>query len=65
VGVPDREWGERVVACIVAADAADAEELLAWAAERLAPYKRPREVRFVDELPRNALGKVVRAALVS
>jgi malonyl-CoA/methylmalonyl-CoA synthetase len=65
VGVPDREWGERVVACIVAADAADAEELLAWAAERLAPYKRPRQVRFVDELPRNALGKVVRAALVS
>ncbi|MGH9217605.1 MAG: AMP-binding enzyme, partial [Acidimicrobiales bacterium] len=65
VGVPDPEWGERVVACVVAADTADAEELLAWAAERLAPYKRPREVRFVDELPRNAMGKVVRAALVS
>jgi malonyl-CoA/methylmalonyl-CoA synthetase len=65
VGVPDPEWGERVVACVVAADTADAEQLLAWAAARLAPYKRPREVRFVDELPRNALGKVVRAALVS
>jgi malonyl-CoA/methylmalonyl-CoA synthetase len=66
VGVPDPEWGERVVACVVAdaAGAAAADELLEWAAERLAPYKRPREVRFVDELPRNALGKVVRAALV-
>jgi malonyl-CoA/methylmalonyl-CoA synthetase len=64
VGVPDTEWGERVVACVVAADTADAGELMAWSAERLAPYKRPREVRFVDELPRNALGKVVRAALV-
>jgi len=67
VGVPDPEWGERVVACVVAVDnarATDATALLAWAAERLAPYKRPREVRFVDGLPRNALGKVVRAALV-
>jgi malonyl-CoA/methylmalonyl-CoA synthetase len=66
VGVPDPEWGERVVACVVAADtarAADAAALVAWAAERLAPYKRPREVRFVDELPRNAMGKVVRAEL--
>ncbi len=67
VGVPDPEWGERVVACVVASDTtanAEAMALLAWAAERLAPYKRPREIRFVDELPRNALGKVVRAALV-
>jgi malonyl-CoA/methylmalonyl-CoA synthetase len=66
VGVPDPEWGERVVACVVAADiprAADAAALVAWTAERLAPYKRPREVRFVDELPRNAMGKVVRAEL--
>jgi malonyl-CoA/methylmalonyl-CoA synthetase len=66
VGVRDPEWGERVVACVVAADIArpaDAAALLAWAAERLAPYKRPREVRFVDELPRNAMGKVVRAEL--
>jgi malonyl-CoA/methylmalonyl-CoA synthetase len=65
VGVPDLEWGERVVACVVAAEAVDADRLLEWAAERLAPYKRPREVRFVDELPRNALGKVMRSALTS
>jgi malonyl-CoA/methylmalonyl-CoA synthetase len=68
VGVPDPEWGERVVACVVAAEGASdaaAGTLLAWTADRLAPYKRPREVRFVDELPRNAMGKVIRAALAS
>jgi acyl-coenzyme A synthetase/AMP-(fatty) acid ligase len=63
VGAPDPEWGERVVACVVASDTVGADELLAWGADRLAPYKRPREVRFVDELPRNAMGKVVRSAL--
>jgi long-chain acyl-CoA synthetase len=41
----------------------DAEALLAWAAGRLAPYKRPRIVHRVAELPRNKLGKVVRADL--
>jgi malonyl-CoA/methylmalonyl-CoA synthetase len=66
VGRPDREWGERVVACVVAAGPGglrDADAILAWAAGHLAPYQRPRELRFVDELPRNALGKVVRARL--
>jgi malonyl-CoA/methylmalonyl-CoA synthetase len=66
VGRPDREWGERVVACVVAAGPEgprDADAILAWAAGHLAPYQRPRELRFVDELPRNALGKVVRARL--
>ena len=41
----------------------DPDALLAFAAEHLAPYKRPRRVRYVDALPRNALGKVVRGAL--
>jgi acyl-coenzyme A synthetase/AMP-(fatty) acid ligase len=36
------------------------EALRAWTTERLAPYKIPRQVRFVDELPRNAMGKVVK-----
>jgi len=63
VGRPDPEWGERVVACVVPVDAVDGEALLAWAADRLPPYKRPREVRLVDELPRNALGKVMRSRL--
>jgi malonyl-CoA/methylmalonyl-CoA synthetase len=66
VGRPDPEWGERVLACVVAAGPAgpgDARAILAWAADHLAPYQRPRELRFVDGLPRNALGKVVRSRL--
>ena len=41
----------------------DAEAVLAYAAERLAPYKRPRRVRFVEALPRNSMGKVRRSDL--
>jgi malonyl-CoA/methylmalonyl-CoA synthetase len=64
VGEPSDEWGERVVAVVVPGnDPPDGDALLAFAAEHLAAYKRPRAVRFVDALPRNALGKVVRAEL--
>jgi malonyl-CoA/methylmalonyl-CoA synthetase len=64
-GVPDDDLGERVVAWIVRADGeqADGEELIELVATQLAPHKRPREVRFVDELPRNALGKVQKRLL--
>jgi acyl-CoA synthetase (AMP-forming)/AMP-acid ligase II len=64
-GTPSDEWGEVVTAWVVA-DAAttpDAEALMAYAAAHLAPYKRPRLVRFVDALPRNAMGKVRRSDL--
>jgi malonyl-CoA/methylmalonyl-CoA synthetase len=64
IGEPSPEWGERVVAVVVPeAPAPDPDDLLTFAANLLAPYKRPRSVRFVDALPRNALGKVVRAEL--
>jgi malonyl-CoA/methylmalonyl-CoA synthetase len=64
VGTPSDEWGEVVTAFVVAAgDERDAERLLAFAAEQLAPFKRPRQLRFVDSLPRNALGKVVKHEL--
>lgn len=64
VGRPDPEWGERVVACVVTVEAVTEAALLAWAAERLAPYKRPRQVVFLDDLPRNAVGKVLKSALI-
>jgi malonyl-CoA/methylmalonyl-CoA synthetase len=61
VGVPSAEWGETVVAYVVGdPDVASLHEL---AAAELAPFKCPREVRRVDALPRNALGKVVRGEL--
>jgi malonyl-CoA/methylmalonyl-CoA synthetase len=64
VGAPSAEWGETVVAFVVASDAVEAADLEAWCAERLASYKRPRAWRFVDTLPRNAMGKILRHELV-
>jgi malonyl-CoA/methylmalonyl-CoA synthetase len=62
IGLPDPAWGERVTAFVEASGVAEAE-LLEFAREQLAPYKRPKSVVFVDALPRNALGKVVKSAL--
>ena len=64
VGEPSAEWGETVTACLVAVDGADVDDLFALAATHLAGYQRPRRIVFVDELPRNALGKVVKTKLV-
>jgi malonyl-CoA/methylmalonyl-CoA synthetase len=61
VGLPSAEWGETVVAYVVGD--ADVGSLQALAAAELAPFKCPREVRVIDALPRNALGKVVRGEL--
>jgi malonyl-CoA/methylmalonyl-CoA synthetase len=63
VGHPSEEWGEAVVAYIVCDGPPDRQALMNFAAQRLAAYKRPREIRFVDALPRNALGKVQRDQL--
>jgi len=66
-GTPDAEWGEVVTAWIVPAPAArpspDEAELVGFAAERLARFKCPRRVVLVEELPRNALGKILRHEL--
>jgi malonyl-CoA/methylmalonyl-CoA synthetase len=65
-GVADAEWGEVVTAWVVPARAASPPapaELTGFAAERLARFKCPRHVVFVDALPRNALGKVLRHEL--
>jgi malonyl-CoA/methylmalonyl-CoA synthetase len=61
VGVPSAEWGETVVAYVVGDP--DLASLHERAAADLAPFKCPREVRLIDALPRNALGKVVRGEL--
>jgi malonyl-CoA/methylmalonyl-CoA synthetase len=63
-GTPSEEWGEVVTAWIVPdGPPPSIEDLAEFTAARLAPYKRPRLVRVVDELPRNAMGKVVYAQL--
>jgi malonyl-CoA/methylmalonyl-CoA synthetase len=64
VGVPDERKGERVVAVIVRDDVTlNEDRLRAFWSERLVDYQRPRSVMFVDALPRNAMGKVVRGAV--
>ena len=60
VGVPDDDLGERISAAVVARAAVDAASLREWLRTRLAPYKVPRQFLLVPELPRNAMGKVVK-----
>jgi malonyl-CoA/methylmalonyl-CoA synthetase len=62
-GLPSEEWGQTVAAWVVPAEDLDPEELVAFARERLAAFKCPRAVRIVEELPRNALGKVLKHEL--
>jgi acyl-CoA synthetase (AMP-forming)/AMP-acid ligase II len=61
VGLPDRKWGEVVVAAVVGR--VDETVLAAHCRSVLAGYKQPRRFVFVDELPRNAYGKVLKREL--
>src|SRR3954468_19808405 len=63
IGVPNADGEEIPKACVVTEDELDAEELIAFVAERVAPYKRIREVEFVDEVPKSASGKILRRLL--
>ncbi|MBV8187438.1 MAG: AMP-binding protein [Alphaproteobacteria bacterium] len=65
VGVPDEKWGESPRACVVlhSGENAAAEEIIGFCDGRLARYKRPRSVDFLEALPRNAMGKVLRREL--
>jgi malonyl-CoA/methylmalonyl-CoA synthetase len=64
-GVPSEAWGEEVTAFVVPSKTHPlvAEELIAFARERLATYKCPRHVVVVESLPRNAMGKIERSKL--
>jgi long-chain acyl-CoA synthetase len=62
-GVPDETWGQRVCATVVGT--VTAAELDSWARHRLAPPKRPKDYRFVEELPRTLTGKVRRLDLAA
>ncbi|WP_338752471.1 acyl-CoA synthetase [Janibacter alittae] len=65
IGVLDETWGETVAAVVVrAADSSlTADGLREWARERISHFKAPRRVAFVDELPRNATGKILKREL--
>jgi fatty acid CoA ligase FadD36 len=62
VGLPDQDLGQRIVAFVVGD--ADPEALIDYVAQQLSVHKRPREVRIVEALPRNAMGKVLKKELL-
>ena len=65
IGAPDPKWGEKVVAVIAARAGHDVTgaDLVAFCREEIASYKKPRHVVFVDALPKNASGKVLKREL--
>jgi long-chain acyl-CoA synthetase len=65
VGLPDKEFGEQVAAFIVPRETIEDAALFAWCRERLAAYKAPKFIFRVDEMPRNAAGKILKQQLVA
>jgi fatty acid CoA ligase FadD36 len=65
VGLPDEDLGQRIVAFVVGSNELAADELINYVAHELSVHKRPREVRIVNALPRNAMGKVLKKKLLS
>lgn len=65
IGVPDEKWGEAVKAIVVTKDGADISEddVIAWTRTRIAAFKCPKSVDFIDTLPRNPSGKILRKDL--
>jgi long-chain acyl-CoA synthetase len=66
VGIPDERLGEEVMAVVILRldVSLGAAELIAYCKERMAAYKYPRVIEFRDELPKNALGKILKGELI-
>jgi fatty acid CoA ligase FadD36 len=68
VGSPDDDLGQRIVAFVVIRPDEDVKQLSSltdFVADHLSPHKRPRDIRIVEELPRNAMGKVQKKQLLA
>lgn len=65
VGLPDPRWGETGAAVVVTRTPTTADELIEWCRHRLARFKVPRRVRFVEALPRSGMNKVLKSELVA
>lgn len=65
IGVPSERWGEEVKAIVVPrpGETPDPAAIIQWARERIASYKAPKSVEFIEALPRNASGKILRREL--
>ena len=67
VGLPDEEWGQLIAAIVVLNDPTiglSLKDLQAWSREKLANYKIPRALLLLNEIPRNAMGKINKKELV-
>jgi len=66
IGIPDDRWGEvgRAVVVVREGQELSAEEVVAWCRDRLASYKVPREVAFIDALPRSGMNKILKRELI-
>ncbi|MFE9745355.1 AMP-binding protein [Saccharothrix saharensis] len=63
IGVPDEESSEIPKGFIVTAEVVTAQEIMDWVAERVAPYKKIRQIEFIDKIPRTPVGKIERRTL--
>jgi len=65
IGVPDDQYGEEIKACVVLKEgqSVSSEDLMAWTKERIAAYKYPRKIDFLDALPQSATGKILKKEL--
>jgi malonyl-CoA/methylmalonyl-CoA synthetase len=66
LAIPDETWGETVVAVLVLKEKdslVDTKSISVWLSDKLPAYKIPKKYRFVDDLPRNAMGKIVKNSL--
>lgn len=63
VGVPDEKWIEAITAFVVVRSEVEPEELIEHARTQVAPFKVPKQIRFVESLPRNASGKILKREL--
>ena len=62
-GVPHKTWGEEVAAAVVVREPVTEAELLAYCKERLAEFKRPKQIHITDAIPRTATGKIQRGVV--
>ena len=63
IGIEDAKWGEAACACVVAKEKMDEQSVMNLFKDRLARFKHPRRIVFLDSLPRNAMGKVLKPEL--
>lgn len=63
IGLPHEHWGETVCACIVTDGAVSEDEIFAYSQARLAPHKQPKIIRFIEQVPKNVTGKVLKKDL--